>query len=236
MTIVAISASYGAAGGRIASALAERLHVAFLDRAIPLAVAARLAVPYDAVAAYDEQVSANLMERVLRGFLGADIGPAAALPTDALTAADFRRATEQVLMQQAATGEGVILGRGAVPVLRHHPGALRVRLDGPPERRIRQAMRLEGIDQSTAARSMRRLDSTHRAYFKHFYAAQPNDPSLYHLMIDSTMLSIEACVELIASAAQSLSGLDRPRPHPMVRRAGRRRRARTEHPRPGHSP
>ena len=36
MTLVAISASFGAGGSRIGPALAERLGVPFLDRAIPL--------------------------------------------------------------------------------------------------------------------------------------------------------------------------------------------------------
>ena len=45
MTLVALSASYGAGGSVIGSALAEPLGVPFIDRAIPLAVADHLHVP-----------------------------------------------------------------------------------------------------------------------------------------------------------------------------------------------
>ena len=62
---------------------------------------------------------------------------------------------EEVLLEQAASGEGVILGRGSVIVLREHPGVLRVRLDGPPQRRLQQAMRLEGLDEGSAERALR---------------------------------------------------------------------------------
>ena len=54
MTVVTISASYGAGGSRIGPRLAERLGVEFLDRVIPTAVADRLAVPLDDALAHDE--------------------------------------------------------------------------------------------------------------------------------------------------------------------------------------
>jgi cytidylate kinase len=38
------------------------------------------------------------------------------------------------------------------------------------------------------------------------------DPSLYHLMLDSTALDIDTCVELIVTAAQARTR--RPRPSP----------------------
>jgi cytidylate kinase len=40
-------------------------------------------------------------------------------------------------------------------------------------------------------------------YVKHFYGADIHDPGLYHLVIDTTAVAIDACVELIALAARS---------------------------------
>jgi cytidylate kinase len=205
MTLVALSASYGAGGSRIGPAVAGRLGVPFVDRAIPMAVAARLDVPLDDAAAHDQQATGNWVERLLGGFIGSDTGAATPLPAETFSAEDFRRATEEVLLEQAAAGKGVILGRGAVIVLRGHPGVLRVRLDGPPRRRVRQAVRLGGIDEATAERSLRQLDRTHAAYVKRFYDVELGHPSLYHLMIDSTTVSIETCIELIVTAARSFA-------------------------------
>jgi hypothetical protein len=204
MTLVALSASYGAGGGRIGPALAEWLDVPFVDRAIPMAVAARLEVPLDAAAAHDEQVATSWLERLLGGFLGGDVGLPLPTPADTVLPDDFRRATEEVLLRQAATGDGVILGRAAVVVLRDDPRAFRVRLDGPPHRRMRQAT-LQGVSEASAERSMRRLDRAHAAYVRHFYGVDVADPSLYHLVCDSTSITIEGCVELIALAATSFS-------------------------------
>jgi cytidylate kinase len=206
MTLVALSASYGAGGSVIGPALAERLEVPFIDRAIPLAVADRLRVPYDDAAAHDEQVSTGWLERVLSGFVGADTGAPAPLPAEMFSSEDFRRATEEVLLQQAATGSGVILGRGAVVVLRSDPRALRVRLDGPAARRAEQAMRLDAsLDRAGAARALTQFDRTHAAYLQQFYGVDIRDSTLYHLVLDSTCIELDACVEMIARAARALT-------------------------------
>ncbi len=207
MTLVAISAAYGAGGSEVGPALADRLGVPFLDRAIPMAVAAELKVPVEAAVAHDGQVGGSWLERLLRGFVGSDAGVPAPVSPEALSGTEFRRATEEVLLRQAREGRGVILGRGAVIVLREDPRALRVRLDGPAELRLRQAMRLGQIDQESAARAMRRLDRVHADYVRHFYGESLQRPSLYHLVIDSTTIPLPTCVELIATAAQALPAL-----------------------------
>ncbi|MFG2090827.1 MULTISPECIES: cytidylate kinase family protein [unclassified Spirillospora] len=47
-------------------------------------------------------------------------------------------------------------------------------------------------------------DRARTAYVKHFYGADPADPRLYHLVIDSTGLPVPATVELIVVAALAL--------------------------------
>lgn len=210
MTLVALSASYGAGGSRVGPALAGRLSVPFLDRAIPIAVAEELEVPLDDAAAHDERPGGSLFERLLEGFIGGDTGvPTPVLP-DTLRGEDFRRATEDVLLGQAATGAGVILGRAAVVVLRDDPRVLRVRLDGPPDRRVEQAMELEDLDRETAERGRRQLDRMHDDYTRHFYGADLRDPSLYHLVLDTTAIALPVAVDIIAAAAGAFTGERRP--------------------------
>jgi cytidylate kinase len=206
MTVVAISASYGAGGTVIGPELARRLGVDFLDRAIPLAVAERLDVPVDDAEAHDETPSSpNWLDRLLRGFTSTDSSVPAPVAAETFTSEDFRQATERVLLRQAATGAGVILGRGAVIVLRDRPEVLRVRLDGPRERRVEQAMRLGQVDRPGAEGALQRADRTHAEYARQLYRVDINDPSLYHLVLDSTALGLTICVEVILLAAQALT-------------------------------
>ena len=105
----------------------------------------------------------------------------------------------------AAEDSGVILGRAAAIVLRDRPRVLRVRLHGPRDRRIRQAMQLEDIDFATAQRRQRELDRAHSTYARHFYNADINDPALYHVVLDSTTIALNAFVEMLVAAAIELA-------------------------------
>ena len=144
-----------------------------------------------------------MLERLLRGFAGADVGVPAPADAETYTPEDFRDATEEVLLRQHDTGAGVIVGRAAVVVLREHPDVLRVRIDGPPEARIRQALSLGAPDEPTARRTARQLDRAHAAYAHHFYGVDITDRSLYHLVLDSTAIGVDGCAELIAVAARA---------------------------------
>ena len=205
MTLVALSGAYGAGGSCIGPALAERLRVPFLDRAIPAAVAVELAVPFSDAESHDEQLNASWIERLLSGLFAADLSAPLPVPAPARSGGDFRSATEALLLRMADDGDGVVLGRGGAIVLRDRPSVLRARLHGPRERRIQQAMRLEGMDLATAQRRQRELDRAHATYAKHFYNADIDDPSLYHVVLDSTTLPLEACVEMLLAAALALA-------------------------------
>ena len=61
MTIVTVSAAYGAGGALVGPKLAERLGVPFLDRALPTEIAERLAIPLDEAVARDESIGGRAL-------------------------------------------------------------------------------------------------------------------------------------------------------------------------------
>jgi cytidylate kinase len=199
MPVVTISASYGAGGSQVGPRLAQRLGVAFLDRAIPTAVAERLAVPLAEAVAHDEAVRSALERMLVRFAPAAQAFSGATPPPEMLDERSYLRVTEQVLRERAAEEGAVILGRAGAVVLRDAPGALHVRLDGPRERRL--AVRLEGIDRQAAEQRMRETDRAREAYVRQFYDVDARRASLYHLVLDSTSFELDRCVELIAVAA-----------------------------------
>ncbi|KAB2363278.1 cytidylate kinase-like family protein [Actinomadura montaniterrae] len=232
--VVTISAAFGARGDVVGPAVAERLALPFLDRAIPVQVAGEIGCTLEEALAHDGRAESGI-GRILAG--------AARLPNVALGAMDvylpeqaiirpeeFVEHTERVIHQAAEQGGGVLLGRAAAVVLAGLPGVLHVRLDGPRERRLAVAA-YELAKAGTAAPAGRRgraaggtrgpggatgtpdrdvermLDDNDRArtaYVKHFYGADPADPRLYHLVIDTTRLPASAAVDLIAAAARAL--------------------------------
>ncbi len=214
--VITISASYGAGGSEVGPRLADRLGVIFVDRAIPTAVSDRLSVSLDEALAREEpphgaitRLIAHLVPATLAVY-GGTVSPELKQNDDT-----FRATTEGVLHEYASAG-AIILGRGAAVVLRDVPHATHVRLDGPPELRILRAMRLQGLDRAAAESQMRNADLSREAYVRHWYRTDPRDPALYHLLIDSTAISLDTCTDIIAlaSAARSPSAPDTGRAPP----------------------
>ncbi|MDL4821855.1 cytidylate kinase-like family protein [Actinomadura opuntiae] len=235
--VVTISAAFGARGDLVGPAVAERLALPFLDRAIPVQVAGEIGCTLEEALAHDGRAESGI-GRILAG--------AARLPNVALGAMDvylpeqvilrpeeFVQHTERFIHRTAERGGGVLLGRAAAIVLADRPGVLHVRLDGPRERRLavvarelakgagkparaaggrggRAAGGTRGPGEATGTpdRDVERMlddnDRARTAYVKHFYGADPADPRLYHLVIDTTRLPVPAAADLIAAAARAL--------------------------------
>lgn len=204
--LVTISAAYGAGGSLIGPRVADRLGVRFLDRAIPVSVADHLEVPREGLP--KREVPRELFRRWLPRFVPASpvfAATASRSESTTMTEEEFRRDTERVLREYSETG-AVVLGRAAAVVLHGEPGALHVRLDGPRERRIGQAMVVLGVDRPTAERDLKIADRAREAYVKRWYGVDPRDPGCYDLIIDSTRITVGNCVELIALAAEGRAG------------------------------
>jgi cytidylate kinase len=203
-TVVTLSAPYGAGGSYVGPRVAERLRVPFIDRAIPGEVAQRLAVPLAEAVRHDESPG-SVFDRFIRALApaGLPFGARPMLEHEFIDENAYRTATEQVIRDEAGQRGGVVLGRAAAIVLSDHPDALHVRLHGPRERRLERAMAVEGIDHDEAERRMVDNDRAREAYVHHFYGVDASDANLYHLTIDSTVIDLDVCVDLIAAAAAS---------------------------------
>ena len=108
-----------------------------------------------------------------------------------------------MLLEAADAGDVVVLGRTAAIVLRDRPGAVHVRLGGPEEARVFQAMQIEQIDEDEARRRQRNSDRARMDYVKHFCQADSRDPRHCHLVLKSAALALETCVELSVAAARA---------------------------------
>jgi hypothetical protein len=206
MGTVTIAATYGAGGSLIGPAVAKRLKLPFVDRAIPVELAKKLHGPLVAALA-DDSEAGSTVGRLLDSALGYT-GLFAGVPLGSrqLGVVPDVAHTETVIRGLASGGGAVILGRAGVFVLKGRPDVIHIRLDGDVESRRHAAMEREGLDYKTAARQQEAADHARRSYIAHFYprAGAWEDPRHYHLVLDSTAISIETCVEIITRAARDV--------------------------------
>jgi len=200
--IVTLAALYGAGGGVVGPRVAERLSVPFLDREILQAVASETGLPEEAVATVDDgprtridRLATSLSR--LSTVTGEGGGSFERLD---LQERELRGHIEEVMARSRVSG-GVVLGRGGMMVLRSVPWALHVHLRGPAEARMRQGAAVLGVDDQTAARQQKAEDRARRDYVRRVYGVDGDDPSLYHLVLDSTVLSLDVCADILVEAA-----------------------------------
>lgn len=202
--VVTISASYGAGGSVVAPALADQLGWPFIDRMVTSQLS------HDALAGRSGEgltgdEAANTPPNRFLSSLARAAGVGAMMPPDMIvdTELDLREQTEAALSPLLAGGRGVVLGRASAVILANRPRTLHVRLDGPPERRIARAADLEGITLAEARIRQGETDRARNLFVRRLYHRDPEDATLYHLRIDSTVLPIEAVVKLLMVAVEA---------------------------------
>lgn len=206
MTVVTLSATFGAGGSEIGPAVADALGLPFVDRAIPMRVAEKLGVSVADAQAKDETISTGFTRLIssmaLVPDLAAGAGPIAynPVPDERI----FREQTEKVLHEIAAGVGGVILGRAGALVLADEPGALHVRLDAPAQARLEHIQREHGLSRAEAERLIRDNDAAREAYVRYFYRCKMTETRHFHLVIDSVRLPMKTVTAMIVDAARAL--------------------------------
>lgn len=108
--------------------------------------------------------------------------------------------TSETILKLCALGNVIIIGRGANIVARRMPDVFHVRLHGSLETRVRRVAENRGMTPKAALAWVKRADAGRQRYLRRYFDADQNDPLLYHLMINTDLVTPEAAGELIAEA------------------------------------
>lgn len=201
--LITVSASYGAGGSVIAPGVADRFGLPLLDRLVSADLVEGAEASGEGLSPGEEQATPS--SRFFRYLaMSAPFGAAPAPPVLGLDDDDtLRDRAEAGITALREGGGGVVLGRAAAIVLAGAPGVFHVRLDGPADRRVTVAARLEGISVDDARRRLAETDRAREAYVRRLYRADPTSASHYHLVLDTTVLAIDDAVDIIVRTARA---------------------------------
>lgn len=203
-TAVTVSATYGAGGSIIAPRLAVELRVPFIDRFLsPEPERQSTRDPHSEEGLSEQEQAATPAGRFLSYFaraatVGAIVAPDPVIEDDIT----IRERTEADLREVAAGSPAVVLGRAGAVVLASRPRTFHVRLDGPLDRRLKWATQFEHLDEESVGRRQSEADRARSQFVKRLYHIDPADPSLYHLVLDTTVLGVDRALVVIATAAK----------------------------------
>jgi cytidylate kinase len=183
-----------------AGRLARTLHILGARPKLPAVASASLR----AEAGYDQRVR-ELMEQEGVSEEVAAARLATAPTSDYVPQRDYLDLITAVILEQAAEGEAMIVGRGGQMILRDKPGVLHVQVIARFETRVYNLIQREGVKWREAAHRVRESDEQRAGYLRRFYNVDWLDASLYDLVLSTDKLPVETAVEMVVRAAKAVS-------------------------------
>ena len=198
--VVTLFEKYGAGARYIGPRVANALGVAWVDQAFSSADIESAKYPGAPREASD---SGSFLAR----FLGSYASSATVLDDRSIPLAqaqDAEMVEENTRFVQEAGANGVVLlGRNGALILGDIPTALHVQVDAPVQVRIARAAREAGIDEAQAARRQRNEDRIRAEMSQRFYYWNPMDIDRYDLVVNTGVLDLDTCVDVIVAAYQA---------------------------------
>jgi len=99
--------------------------------------------------------------------------------------------TAETILRLADRGNVILIGRGASVITRNLPYALHVRLVASLEKRVEHVRRVRDIRKDAALDLVLKEDRGRRRYLKKYFGADLDDPLLYHLVLNTDLISYE---------------------------------------------
>ena len=208
MRAITVSRQYGSGGGEIARRLAQRLQWHLFDHESVVRVAEEMGISQEEAEARDENAP-DFWTRVLQSLQMMQPPVGVSIPDSELnsTMRTYFDALRRVVDAAYQEGHVVIVGRESQMLLADRRDVLHVRVVASLEPRIRYVMQRESLSHDDAQARLSEKDGSRNRLLKTEYQESPDNPTLYDMVINTNVLSIDRVVDMIvlgleAKAAQ----------------------------------
>ena len=197
--IITISREFGSGGRSVGHRVAELLGVPYYDKELVKQVAVETG--FDEKFIEQEGEYASPWQSLL-SYAFAGNGPRQHM--NGLSTSDFLWVIQcRVILELADKGPCVIVGRCADYILRERSDVLNVFIHAPIPFRADRVVRLYGESDLAPEKRLEEKDKRRRAYYKHYADREWGMSQNYHLSLDSSLVGIERCAQLILDVARN---------------------------------
>ena len=217
MPVITMSRQIGSKATDVANRLSERLGLRIFDKTLMARVANEVGLSETQIVDYseDEYKQRSFVDALFRrsrpiAEVSTRIRAYGAPDTverllvDEVQAVGFVRATIQAAYER---GDVLIVGRGGQAVLEGKPGVLHVRLVAPLEDRIQFFVEREQLTPPQARRVIAEHDRATAEYLRNFHHIDVDDPTLYHMVLNTGALGVDQTVAIILRSRRRAGGL-----------------------------
>ena len=107
-----------------------------------------------------------------------------------------------VIRRLADEGPCVIIGRCADYILRDREDCLHVFVHADMEHRAERIVRLYGETKQSPQKRLAEKDNKRKVYYRHYTNRNWGEAQNYHLCLNSGMVGVEKCVDIIVDVAK----------------------------------
>ena len=229
MTVITIDGNMGCGGRDLGIELAKQLKFDYLDRWILIETAQRLGATVDVLSQKEAQtgnineklskVIKNLLER--SALVGAGGDPSFGPGINAILAhqsqkyddspitnvhdlddEDFIEATKQVIIDFAAIGNSVIVGRGGCFILKDNSQVIHLGVVALKNDRISRIESRHHMDYKEATTFVAESDTGRAAFMTKYFGNTFIDPYLYDIVINTSKISISNAAKILLQYIQ----------------------------------
>lgn len=194
--IVTIGRQFGSGGRAIGEKLAEKLGVSFYDKELISIAAKESGMDPEVFDGVDEKAANSLLYSLSMGMysFGSGFSAMGDLPVN-----DKLYLLQHKIIKEIADKEScVIVGRCADYVLRDNPDCVNVFIYANMSFRKEQSVKKHGIEEARAEHIINKTDKNRANYYSFYSGQKWGMAENYDLCIDSSKLSEDNIVELIA--------------------------------------
>lgn len=110
---------------------------------------------------------------------------------------DLIHKTTRTILRLGQTGNVIIIGRGGNIITAHLKNSFHVRLVASMEDRIKHVQEYYQLDRTKSIEFIKKDDAARKNYLMTYFNKNIDDPLLYHLTINTTILPYEDAAQLI---------------------------------------
>lgn len=182
-----ISGAYGSQAKRIAEKVTQKFSYHLFDREIIIDICNDTKVQtaiIEALDQFDNRDIASLMDQMFSKRV--------------ITPDSYRHILTRIIRSLSLFGPACFIGRGGCHILREMD-AFNIRIVASLEDRIQRVAKRERVDLKTAQKTVLMQDENRRNFIKTHFNRDINDPTAYHIVLNTSLISIPDSIDMICT-------------------------------------
>ncbi len=196
--IITVSREFGSGGRTIGRMVAEKLGYKFYDDEIIERVVNECGLAREIVEKYDEYATHrnSLLYTLAVNSMGDGVHGLS-------FANQVQIAQSRVIKEIADEGDCVIIGRGADYILRDRDDCLNVFVRADMASKVSRVEAIYGKNEKKTEDRIKDKDTKRRVFYRSFTMREWGDIDNYNLVLDSGVIGIDACADIICKVVDS---------------------------------